>query len=58
MLPNKNYRFIYVSSTLREGKRGVSVSYVPSEVNKSNDKSTYQFWGTSGIVEMIIFAYR
>ena len=44
MLSNKTYRFIFVSLTLREGKRGVSVSYVPSEVNRSNDKSTYQFF--------------
>ena len=43
MLSNETYRFIFVSLTLREGKRGVSVSYVPSEVNRSNDKSTYQF---------------
>ena len=44
MMSNKTYRFIFVSLTLREGKRGVSVSYVPSEVNNSNDKSTYQFF--------------
>ena len=43
MLLNKTYQFIFVRLTLREGKCGVSVSYVPSEVNKSNDKSTYQF---------------
>ena len=43
MLSDKTYRFNFVSFTLREGKRGVSVSYVPTEVNRSNDKSTYQF---------------
>ena len=43
MLPNKTYRFIFISLNLREGKVACPVSDVPSEVNKSNDKSTYQF---------------
>jgi hypothetical protein len=40
MLLNKTYGFIFVSLTLREDKHGMSVFYVPTKVNRSNDKST------------------
>ena len=36
MLSNKTYWFIFVSLTLREGKR--FVSFVPTEVNRSNEQ--------------------
>ena len=42
MLSNKTYRFISVILTLREGKRGVSVIYVPTEVNsRSNERQEH-----------------
>ena len=39
MLSNKTYRFIFVSLTLREGKR--FVSFVPTEVNGSNERQEH-----------------
>ena len=39
MLSNKTYRFIFVSLTLREGKR--FVSFVPTEVNRSNERQEH-----------------
>jgi hypothetical protein len=39
MLSNKTYRFIFVSLTLREGKR--FVSFVPAEVNRSNERQEH-----------------
>ena len=39
MLSNKTYRFIFVILTLREGKR--FVSFVPTEVNRSNERQEH-----------------
>ena len=39
MLSNKTYRFIFVSLNLREGKR--FVSFVPTEVNRSNERQEH-----------------
>ena len=39
MLSNKTYRFIFVILTLREYKR--FVSFVPTEVNRSNERQEH-----------------
>jgi len=39
MLLNKTYRYIFVILTLREGKR--FVSFVPTEVNRSNERQEH-----------------
>ena len=39
MLSNKTYRFIFVSLTLREGKR--FVGFVPTEVNWSSEQQEH-----------------
>ena len=39
MLSNKTYRYIFVILTLREGKR--FVSFVPTEVNRSNERQEH-----------------
>ena len=39
MLLNKTYRYIFVILTLRDGKR--FVSFVPTEVNRSNEREEH-----------------